>query len=984
MAFAFAAVVVEDRQFARARNRNAFALGVRDIAHRAGKAHQTAGLRFHRAGQGRTRRRATDVERTHRELRARFTDGLGSDNANCFALVDRRTATQIAAVAVCAQTVTRFARQRGADLDFVHADAVDGVDQIFVQQGAGNDGRFLRVRVDDVHGGNTTQDAVAQRFDDFTTFHQGLHVVAQRRTAIVLGDHQVLRHVDQTTSQVTRVCGLQCRIGQTLTRAVSRDEVLKHVQTFTEVRGNGRFDNRAVRLGHQATHTGQLADLGGRTAGARVSHHVDRVERFLAHFFAVTVHNRLGGQLFHHRLADLVASLAPDVHHVVVAFLGRDQTRRVLLVDFLHFAAGFLGGRDQHVAHGDRDTAARGQLEAGLHQLVSEDHRVAQAATAERLVDQARNFLLLQGLVQDREGQTLRQDFGQQRTADRRFMTADHGLPFACLVALVLFQTHGHAGLQFDFAVVVGALHFSDVGEEDAFAAAVDALARRVVQTQHDVLGRHDRRFAVGREQHVVRGQHQRARFQLGFQRQRHVDGHLVTVEVGVERRANQRVQLDGLAFDQDRLERLDAQTVQRGRTVQHDRVFADDFFQDVPDHRFLAFHQLLGSLDGRGQAHHLQAIEDERLEQFQGHQLGQAALVQLELRTHHDDRTARVVDALAQQVLTETTALALDHVGQGLELALVGAGHGLAAATVVQQRVDGFLQHPLFVAQDDFRSLQLQQALQAVVAVDDAAVQVVQVGGREAAAIQRHQRTQVRRQHGQHFHDHPLGLDARLLEAFQHLQALGDLLDLGFRAGGLQFAAQRFHFAVDIDGAQQFAHGFRAHQGTEVVAVLFGLGEEIVIRHDLAALERRHARFDHAPGFEVQHAFDVAQGHVEHHAQTRRQALQEPDVRDGAGQLDVAHAFTANLGNGDFNAALFADHATMLQALVLAAQALVVFDRAKDLGAEQTVTLRLERAVVDGLGLANFAVRPRTDLLGRGDADLDGIELLVLRDLLK
>ena len=30
-------------------------------------------------------------------------------------------------------------------------------------------------------------------------------VIALRRTAIVLGDHQVLRHVDQTTGQVTRV-----------------------------------------------------------------------------------------------------------------------------------------------------------------------------------------------------------------------------------------------------------------------------------------------------------------------------------------------------------------------------------------------------------------------------------------------------------------------------------------------------------------------------------------------------------------------------------------------------------------------------------------------------------------------------------------------------------------------------------------------------------------------------------------------------------
>jgi hypothetical protein len=43
------------------------------------------------------------------------------------------------------------------------------------------------------------------------------------------------------------------------------------------------------------------------------------------------------------------------------------------------------------------------------------------------------------------------------------------------------------------------------------------------------------------------------------------VDGHLVAVEVGVERRADQRVQLDRLAFDQDRLEGLDAQAVQRG-----------------------------------------------------------------------------------------------------------------------------------------------------------------------------------------------------------------------------------------------------------------------------------------------------------------------------------------------------------------------------------------------------------------------------------
>jgi len=65
-----------------------------------------------------------------------------------------------------------------------------------------------------------------------------------------------------------------------------------------------------------------------------------------------------------------------------------------------------------------------------------------------------------------------------------------------------------------------------------------------------------------------------------------------------------------------------------------------------------------------------------------------------------------------------------------------------------------------------------------------------------------------------------------------------------------------------------------------------------------------------------------------------------------------VTHALTAHLGLRDFNAALLADHAAVLKAFVLAAQAFVVLDRAKNLGAEQAVTLGLEGTVVDGLGL--------------------------------
>ena len=152
--------------------------------------------------------------------------------------------------------------------------------------------------------------------------------------------------------------------------------------------------------------------------------------------------------------------------------------------------------------------------------------------------------------------------------------------------------------------------------------------------------------------QDVVRRHHQHARFELRFERQRHVDGHLVAVEVGVERRADQRMQLDRLAFDQHRLERLDAQAVQRRRAVQQHGMLADDLLEDVPHFRPFFLDHALGGLDGGRHAVELELRIDERLEQLERHLLRQAALVQLELRADDDDRTARVVDALAEQPL--------------------------------------------------------------------------------------------------------------------------------------------------------------------------------------------------------------------------------------------------------------------------------------------------------------------------------------------
>jgi hypothetical protein len=143
------------------------------------------------------------------------------------------------------------------------------------------------------------------------------------------------------------------------------------------------------------------------------------------------------------------------------------------------------------------------------------------------------------------------------------------------------------------------------------------------------------------------------------------VHGHLVTVEVGVERLTHQRVQLNRLAFHQHRLESLNAQSVQGRCAVQQHRVLGDDLFEHIPHLRTLTLHHPLGALDVLRVVEVDEPLHHERLEQLECHQLGQTALVQLELRADHDDRTAGVVDALTEQVLPESALLALEQIAQ-------------------------------------------------------------------------------------------------------------------------------------------------------------------------------------------------------------------------------------------------------------------------------------------------------------------------------
>ena len=189
-------------------------------------------------------------------------------------------------------------------------------------------------------------------------------------------------------------------------------------------------------------------------------------------------------------------------------------------------------------------------------------------------------------------------------------------------------------------------------------------------------------------------------------------------------------------------------------------------------------------------------------------------------------------------------------------------------------------------------------------------------------------------------------------------LEVLGDLLQVH----ALQNLADRL-------GAD--------HGGEAVLAVFVDRAQIIVLVQELTVLERRQAGVEHDVGFEIEDALEVLQRHVEQKPDARGQRLQEPDVRDGRRERDVAHALAAHARQRHLDAALLADDALVLHPLIFAAQALVVLDRPEDAGAEQAVALGLERAVVDRLGLLDLAERPRQNLFRARDRDLDLVERL-------
>ncbi len=146
------------------------------------------------------------------------------------------------------------------------------------------------------------------------------------------------------------------------------------------------------------------------------------------------------------------------------------------------------------------------------------------------------------------------------------------------------------------------------------------------------------------------------------------MDSHLVTIEVSIEGATYHRVEADSLPFDENRLERLNRQTMEGRCAVQEYVVVLDDFVEDFVGLFGLSIHHPTGGADVVGVFLGDELVDDKRLEEFEGHLLRQTTLVELELGTNDDNRTTRVVDTLSEEVLTEPSLLALQGIGERAE----------------------------------------------------------------------------------------------------------------------------------------------------------------------------------------------------------------------------------------------------------------------------------------------------------------------------
>ena len=935
------------------------------------------------------------MECTHCQLCTGFTDGLSRDDTYGFTDTYISAGSHVRTVTFCTDTNFGTACQYSSDPYFFHACFFYCFSLIYCDHCVLRNDDFACFRVNDVISRPSAADTILQAFDYFVTIHEcgDFHtrcIDISAVAAIPFSYDDILGYVYQTTCQVTGVGCLQRCISQTFTSTVSGNEVFQYGQTFTEVRFDGQFDDTAVRGSHQTTHTSQLFDLSVGTTGTGVSHHVD-----------VVVFTQTSQQ----SCCDLIIGDVPCFDYFLVTFFVCHQTTTEFSCDHINFCFRFfqifcLSLRNFHIGYGYCHSRSCGEFVTQGFDLIQYICCLSCAAAVDTFIDnftdcffvnQEVNFIVEFCFIicSVNVAQDLRDRFVEDDTTNCCFYHSGfyNAVEFHCssyiddfvqcyFTVIVSQDCFFFIFELFDDDVACFSDHVAFCIQYISFVSVIQVISFQcqVVHTQDHILRGYCYRSTVGGFQQVVRRQQQETAFCLCFHAQRYVNRHLVTVEVGVVRCTYQRMQFDRTAFYQNGFKCLNTQSVQCRRTVQHNRMFSDNFFQNIPYFCLQSFYHSLSGFDVVCQTIFHQFLHYEGFEQFDRHFFRQTALVNFQFRTYYDYRTAGVVNTFTQQVLTETTLFTFQHIGQRFQCSVTGACYRSAAAAVVDQCVNCFLQHSFFVSYDDVGSAQIQQSFQTVVSVDNSSVQIVQVTCCKSAAIQLNHRTDFRRNNGDSIQDHPFGFVTGQTEAFDYFQLFDDTNTfLTCCILQLCFQFNRFFFQIDIH--QQLFDCFCAHCSFESIAPFVICFSVFSFCQQLFVLQICFTGVQYDIGSEVQNLFQSSGAHGKDQTHSGRDTFEVPDMGNGSSQFNVAHSLTSYFCFCYFNAAAVADNAFVTDSFIFTTMTFPVFCGPENSFAEQTVLFRFQCSIVDSLRFFNFTSGPFTDFFGRCQTDLDGIE---------
>ncbi len=258
---------------------------------------------------------------------------------------------------------------------------------------------------------------------------------------------------------------------------------------------------------------------------------------------------------------DFDFGIFPNRQDFLVFLVFRKKSFCPLAFDFGFFLSSFrdnfrLRFRDHDIVDTPADTRLRYVLVTEGLDHVENLRSLVDAVFGDDIINEFRKPLLSHLFID--EWEIFRKAGVEHKPADSRVKK----LAFVFGIARSIGWQDFDLGAERNCSVVVGCHGF--VRTREIFAFALFTLDRlcHPISTEHDIHTRVDDRVSVLRLKKILVRSHKVASFGLSSISKRQVNGHLVSVEVSVECRTHQWVNLDSLTFDEDRVESLDTESV--------------------------------------------------------------------------------------------------------------------------------------------------------------------------------------------------------------------------------------------------------------------------------------------------------------------------------------------------------------------------------------------------------------------------------------